>query len=103
GGHLVWLTLPAGVHADHLQHAAIQQGIAFERGEMFFQHGERGGEHIALSFAALEPDAIREGVARLAALVHESMPTKTRATARPSRGPARQPTRPTKRRADATL
>ena len=104
GGHLVWVTLPTGVDADQLQHASIQRGVAFERGEMFFHRGERGGEHVALSFAALEADAIREGIARLAAAVRDLMPATSRsAAARPSRGPTREPSRPTKRRADATL
>jgi GntR family transcriptional regulator/MocR family aminotransferase len=104
-GHLVWVTLPPGIDPDRLQHAAVARGIAYGRGEAFFHRGDRGGEHLALSFAALEPDVIREGTARLAAVVREHMPKRGRAiVARPGRGRPRDSTsRQQKRKADATL
>ena len=69
-GLLVWLTLPARIDPDRLHHAALAHGVAYSRGESFFFDG-RGAGHVALSFAALAPAAIAEGIARLGAVMHE--------------------------------
>jgi GntR family transcriptional regulator/MocR family aminotransferase len=67
-GHSVWLRLPPGVDPDAVFRAAVARGIAYTRGEAFhFDNGN--GEAIALSFAALGPWAIREGIAILADVV----------------------------------
>jgi DNA-binding transcriptional MocR family regulator len=69
-GHLVWLTLPAGTDPERLQHTARERGVAYSRGEVFHLD-DRGADHLALSFAALEPASIHEGIARLGAVMRE--------------------------------
>ncbi len=67
GGHGIWMTLPPAVDPEALARAAAAAGIAYTRGEVFYTDG-RGAENVHLSFAALTPDAIREGIALLADL-----------------------------------
>lgn len=83
-GHLVWVGLPAGVDPEALHEAARARGVAYGRGEVFYVDG-RGGDHIALAFSALEPAAITEGVARLAAALRGLLPAAAPRTATPRR------------------
>jgi GntR family transcriptional regulator/MocR family aminotransferase len=69
-GLMVWLTLPAHVDPDRLHEAALAREVAYTRGEVFHADG-RGAGHLALSFAALEPEAIDEGVTRLGAAMRQ--------------------------------
>ena len=91
-GLVVWVTLPPGADAERIQHGALARGVAYARGELF-HHDGRGGDHLALSFAALAPDAIAEGIARLGTVMREC-------AARPAtaRGPAKRTGRRTKER-----
>jgi GntR family transcriptional regulator/MocR family aminotransferase len=68
GGTSIWLELPAGVDAAALAVAAHARGVAYAAGEPFRVEGE-GPPALCLSFASEAPDAIRAGVAELAALV----------------------------------
>jgi DNA-binding transcriptional MocR family regulator len=68
GGSSVWVELPAGLDSTALAADAARRGIAYAPGEIFWLEGE-GPPALLLSFAVLPPDAIREGVAELAALV----------------------------------
>lgn len=81
GGHGIWLTLPPAVDAEALAHAAAGAGIAYTRGEVFYADG-RGAENVHLSFAAVAPDAIREGIALLADLVRTHGARRRRRSAR---------------------
>jgi len=67
-GLLVWVTLPSRVDPDRLHHDALARGVAYSRGELLHFDG-RGVGHLALSFAALDEDAISEGIARLGAVL----------------------------------
>ena len=69
-GHLVWLTLPAGVDQDRLHQAALARGVAYGRGEIFFTDG-RGAEHLAVAFAAVDEATIAKGIAQLARAMRE--------------------------------
>jgi DNA-binding transcriptional MocR family regulator len=80
-GHIVWLTLPAGIDADRLQQIARERGVAYGRGELFY-FDERGAESLALSFASLDAGAIAEGVTRLAAAIREVAVKQRRASGR---------------------
>jgi DNA-binding transcriptional MocR family regulator len=84
-GHLVWMTLPAGMDADRLRHAARAQGVAYTSGDVFYVDG-RGAEHLALAFTTLDPPAIAQGIARLGAAVRQHLPAGRRGgtTARPA-------------------
>ncbi|HSJ96204.1 MAG TPA: PLP-dependent aminotransferase family protein, partial [Myxococcota bacterium] len=66
GGTCAWVELPAGVDVAALAAEAAERGIAFASGDSCRLDGE-GPPALLLSFAALAPDPIREGVAELAA------------------------------------
>jgi GntR family transcriptional regulator/MocR family aminotransferase len=72
GGSRVWLELPAGLDGEALAAAAAARGIACASGASFHLDGA-GPPALLLSFAALPPDAIRAGVAELAALVCDAL------------------------------
>jgi 2-aminoadipate transaminase len=77
GGLFVWLTLPENVDTWALLSEAIdRQRVAFIPGGAF---SVEGGHHntMRLNFSAVEPDAIREGIARLAAVVKLHIPPNT--------------------------
>ena len=82
-GLVVWVTLPPGADAERIHQGALARGVAYGRGELF-HHDGRGADHLVLSFAALAPDAIGEGIARLGTVMREAMtrPVKTRGPAR---------------------
>ncbi len=69
-GLVVWMTMPPRLDPDRLQQAALARGVAYTRGDVFHFDG-RGADRVALSFAALAPAAIAEGIARLGALMRE--------------------------------
>jgi 2-aminoadipate transaminase len=99
-GLLVWVTLPPRLDPDRLHQAALARGVAFTRGETFYCDG-RGAGHVALSFAALAPAAIAEGIARLGAVMREHMAAPAaRSGGRHRVTPARTRAR---RRADAAV
>jgi 2-aminoadipate transaminase len=91
-GLIVWVTLPPGADAERIHQGALARGVAYARGELF-HHDGRGADRLALSFAALAPDAIAEGIARLGTVMREC-------AARPAtaRGPAKRTGRRTKER-----
>jgi DNA-binding transcriptional MocR family regulator len=92
GGHLVWVTLPAGLDPERLQHAAHACGVVYARGELFFTDG-RGGEHLGLAFTSLGSDAIADGIARLAGVIREQLAARTRRTAHTRQPAPRRRTR----------
>jgi len=65
GGYFIWLDLAADVDAAELLARAEEAGVTFVKGADF------GGppSSLRLAFSYVSPDEIREGVARLAALV----------------------------------
>ncbi|MCZ7617720.1 MAG: PLP-dependent aminotransferase family protein [Myxococcota bacterium] len=67
GGSCAWVELPPDCDATGLAADAAAHGIAYAPGDSFRFDGE-GPPALLLSFAALAPDAIREGLAELAAL-----------------------------------
>lgn len=72
GGFFLWVTLPPEIDTETMVARAVQHGVIYVAGEAFFVNGS--GHHIIrLSFSQPTPDQIREGVARLAATVHEEM------------------------------
>ncbi len=81
GGHGLWLTLPPGVDGDALAHDAAAAGIAYGLGEAFFADG-RGKENVHLSYATMSPEAIRDGIVRLADLIRAHAGARRRRSAR---------------------
>jgi DNA-binding transcriptional MocR family regulator len=69
GGYFIWLDIP-GVDSGELLERATVAGVPFVRGSDF------GGEPttLRLAFSFVSPDEIRDGIARLAALLPAAAP-----------------------------
>jgi 2-aminoadipate transaminase len=68
GGFYVWVTLPRGSDAQAMLPRAVERGVAYVPGTAFYAD-DRGRDHVRLSFCYPAPEAIREGVRRLGALL----------------------------------
>jgi 2-aminoadipate transaminase len=72
GGFFVWLTVPRGMDTSALLAKAIGRRVAYVPGRGFFDDGQ-GGDHLRLCFSFPPLDRIREGVSRLAELMHDEL------------------------------
>ncbi len=72
GGFYVWVRLPGGVDAQAMLPRAVEHRVAYVPGTAFYAD-ERGRDHLRLSFCHPTPEAIREGVRRLGALLAEEL------------------------------
>jgi DNA-binding transcriptional MocR family regulator len=72
GGFFVWVALPEGVDTYPLLHKAIDAGVVFIPGAAFTPSDEPSNK-LRLAFSAVPPDAIREGVRRLAPVLQEAL------------------------------
>ncbi len=72
GAFYIWLSLPQGLDTSDLLAKAIQHRVAYVPGRGFYASGEGGGQ-ARLCFSYPEIAQIREGVVRLAELVHEEI------------------------------
>jgi len=70
GGFYVWLTLPPWLNTKSLLAAAVERRVAYVPGTAFYPDG-RGANMLRLAFCFPPEDRIREGVARLGALLQE--------------------------------
>ncbi|MBV9450057.1 MAG: PLP-dependent aminotransferase family protein [Streptosporangiaceae bacterium] len=68
GGFYVWLRLPDGVDAKAMLPRAISARVAYVPGTGFYADGS-GGQFARLCYAFPDPERIREGIRRLAAVV----------------------------------
>ncbi|MBV9281264.1 MAG: PLP-dependent aminotransferase family protein [Chloroflexi bacterium] len=73
GGFVAWLTLPAGIDADRLAVQAMDEGVAFVPGSVFFCDPALGRLNLRLSYSNVQDDTIDEGVRRLKDLIQRSM------------------------------
>lgn len=69
GGFYTWVTLPEGLDAKAMLPRAVTNLVAYVSGTAFYADGQ-GGDHVRLSFCYPTPERIREGVRRLAGVVH---------------------------------
>jgi len=76
GGLCVWVTLPEPVSAGELYLSAIDHGVAFAVGSVFFPD-EGGQSSLRLNFAAHRGDVIDEGLRRLGRAVEEHLADST--------------------------
>ena len=72
GGFFVWVTLPEGVDTYPLLQKAIDAGVVFIPGAAF-NPSDAPSNELRLAFSAVPPDAIREGVRRLAPVLREAL------------------------------
>ncbi len=68
GGFYSWVTLPEGLDATAMLPRAVAALVAYVPGTGFYVDGS-GRRHMRLSYCYPEPDRIREGVRRLAAVL----------------------------------
>ena len=70
GGLFIWGELPEGIDGMKVFSQAVEDGVAFVPGTHFYPDGG----HLAtfrLNFSMSEPDAIREGMGRLARAIEK--------------------------------
>ena len=67
GGMFLWVTGPQSLDTSTILADAIDKGVAFVPGTDFFPGGG-GRNNMRLNFSNAQPDAIRTGIARLAAI-----------------------------------
>jgi DNA-binding transcriptional MocR family regulator len=72
GGFFVWVTLPEGLDTYPLLHKAIDAGVVFIPGAAFTPSDEPSNK-LRLAFSAVPPEAITEGVRRLAPVLQEAI------------------------------
>jgi 2-aminoadipate transaminase len=75
GGMFIWLQLPDQLRAEDLFPLAIAERVAFVPGSGFFA-GEKHHDFMRLNFSNCGPDAIREGMGRLAKVVATAQAAK---------------------------
>jgi 2-aminoadipate transaminase len=80
GGMAVWMTLPGHLDAGELLFRARERGVLFAPGKLFyFQNAEPNT--LRLSFAALQEDQIRRGIAVLGGLLRAELRQRKRGRA----------------------
>jgi 2-aminoadipate transaminase len=72
GGLFVWATLPEEVDTTDLLARALSRNVAFVPGRAAYTDG-RGGSAMRLNFSGVGEETIREGVWRIAEVVHEQL------------------------------
>jgi 2-aminoadipate transaminase len=72
GGFFIWVTLPDGVDAVDLHPIAREQLVDYIPGTSFYSDGS-GRNSLRLSFSAVTPGQIDDGIARLANVVRTAM------------------------------
>jgi 2-aminoadipate transaminase len=72
GGFFVWVTLPRHLDTTAVLAEAVDHGVTFVPGDGFFADG-RGSASMRLAFCFAEPDRIREGIARLGAVLEDRL------------------------------
>ena len=72
GGFYVWLTLPEGLNTKAMLPRAVTERVAYVPGTAFYADGT-GQRNVRLSYCYPDPDRIREGVRRFAAVVQSEL------------------------------
>jgi 2-aminoadipate transaminase len=70
GGFYVWVTLPGWADTRAMLAAAVERRVAYVPGTAFYPDG-RGVDQMRLAFCYPPQDRIREGIARLGALLED--------------------------------
>jgi 2-aminoadipate transaminase len=72
GGFFVWVELPSFIDAGALLAEAVEHGVTFVPGSAFYPDG-RGRNCMRLAFCYAEPEAITEGIRRLAEVIEDRL------------------------------
>ena len=71
GGFFVWATVP-GVHTGDMLAKAIEENVAYVRGDAFYQDGQ-GTDSMRLSFSAVPEERLIEGIRRLGGVISDQI------------------------------
>nr|BAL55674.1 valine-pyruvate aminotransferase [uncultured Chloroflexota bacterium] len=75
GGMFLWVMLPKGIDTADVLRLAVERKVAFVPGAPFHPNG--GGENtMRINFSYSSPETIREGINRLAGVLHEVLGEK---------------------------
>jgi DNA-binding transcriptional MocR family regulator len=77
GGLCFWVGLPPGLRSTDLYEEALQHGVAFAPGQVFFPEQSMQG-YMRLSFAATPPEAIDRGLHTLGELLNQQLVRRQR-------------------------
>jgi 2-aminoadipate transaminase len=77
GGFCVWVGLPAGVRSLDLYVEAVERGVAFTPGQVFFPEQPAQG-FMRLAFATHPPETIVQGIQILGEVLHEQLVRRQR-------------------------
>jgi len=72
GGFFVWVEMPSFLDLKSILAEAVENGVTYVPGDAFFPDG-RGRNCMRLAFCFAEPDAITEGVRRLAEVLEDRL------------------------------
>ncbi|MBF4510297.1 MAG: PLP-dependent aminotransferase family protein [Aeromicrobium sp.] len=72
GGFFVWVEMPAFLDLKSILAEAVEHGVTYVPGDAFYPDG-RGRNCMRLAFCFAEPDAIREGIRRLAEVLDDRL------------------------------
>jgi 2-aminoadipate transaminase len=73
GGFFVWAQIPAGLDSTQLLTKAVEAGVAFVPGDVFFAREGGGKDRIRLTFCTSDEARITEGVARLSGVIKSAL------------------------------
>ncbi len=73
GGFFVWVRMPAFLDLKALLPEAIERGVTYVAGDAFYPDGTTGRNCMRLAFCYAEPEAIREGIRRLAEVLEDRL------------------------------
>jgi 2-aminoadipate transaminase len=82
GGLFTWLRLPDGIDAAAMLPRAIAGGVAYVPGTGFYADGS-GARFARLCYSGTDPDGLREGIRRLAAVIENEAAISNRLDADP--------------------
>jgi len=74
GGFYVWVKLPEGLDSKAMLPRAVTGRVAYVPGTAFYYDGQGAG-YLRLSYCYPTPEAIREGVRRLAGVIDDELET----------------------------
>lgn len=72
GGFFVWVEMPAFLDLKSILAEAVEHGVTYVPGDAFFPDG-RGRNCMRLGYCYADPEAIREGVRRLAEVLDDRL------------------------------
>lgn len=82
GGLFLWLQLPDGLFSDVLYPMAVEEGVSFAPGSLFFP-GQRKQPTLRLNFVSHPPEVIESGIKRLSDTIARCLAHRQPATGEP--------------------